>query len=373
MRRLFLVISILLLGAGSLWSQSVVIGRRNNGMDSSAIERIKQRLEGQISEQQVARQQARISVVALANGYLSSYYGQTDFSAPQWVRVHNFMQWLADNEERLNNQFHSDVKNLWDTLSEDKKEVALGTWLGMKYALDQVGRRPQDSFPIELSQEIWENPCADYAKAGKIYCSRGNFVTKVNIGLHEAIHLLPNAHDSQRGYMYGELYAVAGQVRYGLPVKNGALFSEGTRSFFAAYHNARSIELLAEYTAGIAALIDYDDIWQSKWRPSIEYHPEVLGVRVGIEIALSKDRSLQREEPLFSYSPVAEKYFETTGKVIGRKYCTERFPKHGNVRELAQYMDQCFEEHPDEILQIVAENLRPLVSPNIPPVPKGYM
>ena len=361
MRRLFLALGILVLGAGSLCSQGRAI-------DQKALQAKLKMVTEKVADK-VAEKQPPVSVTTEAKKYLAGYYERTNFSDPQWVRVRKFMQWLTSNEERLNAQFSSAMQNKWESFSAEKKEVVLGAWLGMKYAIDQIGRKPEKTFPISLSQEIWDSDCGDYADKGIIYCSKGNFVEKVNIGLHEATHLLPNV-GLRYGYVqtsYSELYAVVAQQRYGLPIKNKANLVAGTRTFLPAYQQTHSVKLLHEYAEGIAALIDYDAIWGREWSSSENNSNELLEMRLRSEVYARGMTGGSDQETSDLYSPAVGKYFHSTGKIIADKYCQE-FLKSKETDDL-----DCMDEHAEDILKIVVTQLRPLVSRNIPPVPQGYI
>ena len=330
--------------------------------------RLRQRMQAAATQWQAAN-----SVVSQADKYLSSYYGRDDFSSREWARVQDFKRWLKDNEESLNKQFAADdIGRQYNSLSAEQKEAALGTWLGMKYAVDVIGEKPNKSFPVKLEEDTWNKKDGDRADKGSISITKGSFVEKMNVGLHEAVHLMPNA-SLRYGYTsaaYGEKYAVAAQQRYGLPVKEGANAMAGARSFFPAFQAGRSGDMLGEYTEGISALIDYDNIWKNKqWDLAGPDTSQLLGKRLQEAVVSLVEKGEMTD--VEGYSPAMNKYLKSVAEAIAEDF---RKDSSGEGQEKkTELVGKYFDQHSDRVAKVAGEQLRSVASQNLPPVPKGYM
>ncbi len=313
------------------------------------------------------------SVVAQAQKYLTAYYGRRDFSAPQWVRVKNFQTWLTQNKTRLDSQFKQSLGAKWDTFPAEKQEAALGAWLGMKYAVDKIGNAPDKQFPIVLEEKIWDTECGDHSYRRNIYCSKGDFVSKVNISLHEAVHLLPYlnrryrpGHDFEDSYR--EKYTVAAQLRYALPAKKTTNYGGGTRSFFPLLNSKQALKLLNEYAEGIAALVDYEKIWASTpWPLHEDNSNESFDMRLRAVVFDKLGVSTDEESSFYSFA--VNNYFNDVGWEIAHTYCKDLPAEHDKQVE---FLHKCMDTHATEILKLASQKLKPLVSKKIPPVPDGY-
>ena len=355
---------VLCLASPLVWGQAA---------SSSSVALKKLEIKLQTATQQSVSKPTQNIVLKRAEQYIYSYYGKKDFSDPQWVRVQNFLTWLKQNETRLEQQFRAAMGDKWKQFSADKQEVVLGAWLGMKYAVEKIGGTTDKSFPIVLEEKIWNTECGDYSYRRQIYCSKGDFISKVNISLHETVHLLPYLKRTYRpGYdfedSYREKYTVASQLRYALPAKKTSNYNGGTRSFFPILKTKQKFKLLNEYAEGIAALIDYEKIWASTPWPSHEDNSnESLDMRLRTvvfdKLGVSSDNSGD------FYSPAVNNYFNDVGWQIANTYC-KNLPAERNAQ--IEFIHACMDEHAADILQLAAQKLQPLVSKKIPPVPAEY-
>lgn len=365
-RRLLITCALCLAGS-LLWGQS--------GKTPKQLTKAQQALLNELVTKRPPEAPAAAQPLVLkqAKTYLHAYYGRTNFNAPEWERVQNFLTWLTQNQTQLDQQFQKTVGAKWEQFSAEKQEVVLGAWLGMKYAVDQIGHAPGKQFPIVLEEKIWNTECGDYSSRRQIYCSKGDFVSKVNIALHEAVHLLPYLKRPYRagndfGDSYREKYTVAAQLRYSLPAKKENNYGGGTRSFFPLLDSPQAAKLLNEYAEGIAALIDYEQIWKfTPWPLGEDNSNESLDMR--LRTLVFDKLGVQKDDHQTFYSFKVNNYFNEIGFEIAKKYCNQ-LPKEKDAQ--ADYIHACFDAHQTEILALTAEKLRPLVSKQIPPVPKGY-
>lgn len=327
----------------------------------------------QASVQQQTSKPDQTIILKRAQKYIYAYYGREDFSGSEWVRVQNFLTWLKQNQTRLDQQFQTTIGDKWNQFPANKQEVVLGAWLGMKYAVEKIGGTIDKSFPIVLEEKIWNTECGDYSDRGKIYCSKGDFISKINISLHEAVHLLPylkQPYRSSYGFedSYREKYTVAAQLRYALPAKISN-YGGGTRSFFPLLKTKQKLELLNEYAEGIAALIDYEKIWASTpWPLHEDNSNESLDMRLRAvvfdELGVSSNGKNKS-----SYSLTVNNYFNAVGQQIANTYC-KNLPAEKEAQ--IEFIHACMDEHAADILQLAAQKLKPLVSKKIPPIPAGY-
>jgi len=362
MRRLLLTISVLLLGSVGLWSQTY------------SLEKID--LEKVIAESQLS-----VPIVARARRYLTSYYGRSDFSSPQWVRVNDFLQWMQSRQKELDNEY-AVLLSKRDPLSAEQEKVVLGAWLGMKYALDKIANEPYKQLGVILEEKLYETECSDYAYRGTIHCTKGDFVSKINIGLHEAVHLIPYVNFSPKElYLrrnrieddtYRELYTTIAQQRYALPVKMQNNFASGCRTFFPLFDKTHSLDLLSEYQEAIYALIDYDEIWEKEW-PLDESGQTNGSLEDAVRTVVFDEWGFwgASDQRNYFYSVRVNEFLQEIGQEVKRTWCF-KLPDRTSAVQIS-YLHSCIDEHQKEILELIAQRLRPLVSPNIPPIPKGYI
>ncbi len=308
--------------------------------------------------------------------YLYKYYGKQDFGTPSWQRVRDFLIWEKTNQPRLTQEFLSGAGKEWEQLPPDKQETLLGAWLGMKYALDRIAHRPEQEFRIVLLEETGDTPETNYVRNQTIYCSKGDFATKINIGLHQTIRLLsllgkPYPPEEEWTDFRQEKYTAIFQQRYGLPVKMTVDPIYGTRTFFPIYYHGtqqQMRDLLNGYAEEISSLIDYDRIKMRPWKLGPHDHnDESLKTRLQNEIF---SLLLYKKNPTeLLYSIRASSFFSSVGQKIIDQYCNQ-LPSAPDQQ--VSYIRHCFDEHTDEILTVFTQTLLSSVSGSLPAVPHGY-
>lgn len=358
------VVCILCLAGPLVWGQAA-------SSRATVLKNLEKKL--QAATQLSVSKPAQSVVLNRAQQYIYEYYERKDFSEPQWVRVQNFLNWLQPNQTRLEQQFQASMGDKWEQFSADKQEVVLGAWLGMKYVVEKIGGSTDTSFPIVLEEKIWNTECGDYSNRRQIYCSKGDFISKVNISLHETVHLLPYLKRSYRaGHdfedSYREKYTVAAQLRYALPAKKTTSYVGGTRSFFPLLNTQQKLKLLNEYADGIAALIEYEKIWASTpWPLHEDNNNESLDMRLRTIVFDKLGVSSHKADNFYSFA--VNNYFNDVGWQIANTYC-KNLPAERDAQ--IEFIHACMDEHAADILQLAAQKLKPLVSKKIPPIPAGY-
>ncbi len=212
------------------------------------------------------------------NRDLMSYYNRQYFQEPDhssgWYRVDNFLKWVQQNEDALKKSrvllgYEKIALNqLYLSLEDDMHRKIFWGYLGARYAFEQMGLDGDllENYPFSICSE---DRCYAIASKNSITLGathRSDYVGFFNIGMHEAVHILPlNSKRQGTSDSLPESATGKAQNLWGLPVhiKNG--FFAGVRDFRVSYQRGLSSrELLSEYAETVPTALYKKDIFKAK-------------------------------------------------------------------------------------------------------------
>lgn len=340
--------------------------------------------------EQTFKKQYTRNIVSETKQIIYKYYGKKTFDEPEWIRVKNFLTWLEDNADNLNIKFAG--KNL-NKLSEEKKILYIGAFLGAEYATNQMINK---DFDLKIS---FSDSC--YASDHGYICIKSNdFIDAINGAMHEAAHMFPFVQNPlARDRLLditenlSEEITIFAQLKYGLPmeIKDNDI-RVGTRATFLFaddnFITKHIEEIQAEYADIVYSATNFShynkDNLLSYTGGGITYVDSVLrsSVFYKIQQKVPFDKAeLNESDRAFLMNPV---YRDTVNEIMPifqpdsyNQWCTgyECYPYlYGKTSaECYEYIHALFDAHKEEIAISFFKNLKKYADKNIPPVPKGYI
>ncbi len=209
---------------------------------------------------------------------LMSYYNRQYFQdadrSSGWYRVDDFLKWLYQNESALKKSYvllgyeKVSLNQLYMSLEDDMHRKIFWGYLGARYAFEQMGLDGNllENYPFSICSE---STCYAIASENSITLGkteRADYVGFFNIGMHEAVHILPLKSKRQgTSDVLPESATGKAQNLWGLPVhiKNG--FYAGVRDFRVSYQRGVSAEkLISEYAETVPSALYKKDIFKAK-------------------------------------------------------------------------------------------------------------
>ena len=227
-------------------------------------------LQGQISKAIESAINER-TLYSFVKQELSNYYGKNDFSDPNketgWYRVDNFLKWVRNNEEKLEEECFKTGSNCWSLreIVRDKWYLEQGAYyypfwayLGTRYIADIYGfkadfKKVEFSFTCNIS-----NATSFFNRISLCIDSDEVIPSIINLGLHEATHMFP----LDTADPLSELATFFSTYNYGLPVKSqdAITFANGVRDIRRTIALRPDLDVLLEYNYYLAGLIINSDI-----------------------------------------------------------------------------------------------------------------
>ena len=328
-------------------------------------------------------------IVLESKKIIYKYYGRKNFEKPEWIRVKNFLTWLDENKDSLNIKFAG--KNL-SNLSEEKKILYMGAFLGAEYATRQMINK---GFDLAIN---FSDSC--YASDASICISATDFIDAINSAMHEAVHMFPRVQKSFSKVRklditehLSEQITIFSQIKYGLPMKetsNNILL--GTRATFIFadenFIKKHIEEIFGEYADIVYSATKYsyynkDNLLNYKWHYTyfVDYVlRSAVFYKIKQKVPFAK-AELNKYEREFLMSPV---YRDTVNEIMPifqpdsyNQWCSgyECYPYlFGKTSaECYEYIHALFDAHKEEIAISFYKNLKKYADKNIPPVPEGYI
>lgn len=329
-----------------------------------------------------------INIVDIAKHEIYTYYNRTTFEEPEWIRVKNFLTWMDQNKDTLNNNFvfymfySKDSVYFYKLSIADKKNI-IGSYLGANYITNNVLNQ---NFELQI---LLKNVCRTY-KYGGICIYAKDIVSAINSAIHETTHMLlvNNKYfigkKTEKPDILSEKATIFSQLKYALPLKinDENLLSGARANFRVANENflRRYLDhLFREYVEFVPATTEYSEYSNNL--------TSILNLRC--TEAMSVDDFLRR---ILSYKALAEYgynteltdieadfiknnvYKDTIDEVYDSIYADD-LAKLKTKSEEEIYMESfiLFEDNRLPIAKILFKNLKKYADPNIPPVPKGYI
>lgn len=325
------------------------------------------------------QQTDNVDIVQEAKEMITRYYDRNTFNGASWKRVKNFLSWMEENKDFLNASFTRRVLKL----APRYRETYIGVFLGANYATKNM----IDKW-YNLRIRIGDGNVFE-ASNGIISASNSDFITGVNVGIHEAAHLLPLVKnksengDIRDAYMYPEEIAVFSNLKYGLPVRANNDIREGTRSYFMFANNAfierNYTDILNEYSEVVYAAVNFSKYSADNFET---YGPSMDAPIRGTLSYLISDKVMENRFPedkedleyfnaIFLENPV---FMSTVNEVV----TTVINPKLNNSPDntsngIYYYTENLIRENQLPIARIFVKNLKKYADRNILPVPAGYI
>ena len=315
-----------------------------------------------------------INIIAEAKRAIYQYYGKESFEEPDWIRVKNFITWLNNNENSLNQYFLEQYPNSTSAFPNSDIEKTIFAFLGANYISQKTVNKKFD-LPIKISNE----GCYAYPSPAYICIEPYQNIEILNLAIHEASHLLlaldkANANIPSSDKLSEEI-AIFAQLKYALPVKQ-AKISHTTRTFFIfAQDDAilRKIgDIKGEYADIVYSVSDYSDydsnkILNTKIHTSLSVYKIIQLIFNGINNNyLGKNHELNEAESYYLQSPVFQNIKDDMENRL--------FPNLSEKKDYSSgYLQKILSDKEDEILFSFINNLRKYADKNIPPIPEGYV
>ena len=195
-----------------------------------------------------------------------NYYGRADFAVPNretgWYRVDDFLKWVQDNEEELQNARVTISNNkilLTDLYKENNLDIeenyaSFWAYLGARYILKIYGI-DTDFEQIKFSFASTNNTFGSTTEIVMATNTGKYFPSFINIGIHETTHKL-STFKYGKGDNLSELATFYSIYNYGLPVKNeGAEFKDGVRDLRRTIELRPDADTLKEYNYYLGGLV----------------------------------------------------------------------------------------------------------------------
>lgn len=360
-----------------------------------------------------------IDIVEKANNFITQYYGKDTFDEPDWVRVKNFLTWMNRNKSSLNAAYKPYLFKNNISFGIASTDIFIAAYLGANYVSQNIISEKFD-LPIKMAYTC-------EAKHSEMCIQSEDPLEAINIGIHEAVHLLrDNKYGEDNKRMLSEAVTVFSQLKYGVPIKNpNRDIRYGCRNTFMfadeEFVCEHETEILNEYADIALSIINYS---QYSRNPAsvlrvvgeedkviadivrILLYRKSLASTYGNGVILNKtllhDMVSDYENRLSEYDKqfLTNPFYEDTVNEIYASMFEKDLNKfvldfhreivpHFNYyyganqeedtfetrfkKEYNKYFQELFKNNLSEIANIIVINLRKHADANIPPVPEGYM
>ncbi len=306
--------------------------------------------------QQVNQTKQEIGLYNFVRKNIEQYYGNTNFKDDNkitgWYRVDKFLNWVKNNEQKLQNssfKFGTEIEDLQDYSMKDllkflsmsktaniEESQAFWIYLGARY-VEYIYDIKCNFSDFAIVKEHITNATGSQVGAQILYQreQKPNVGIKfngnkkfslpmlINTGIHESTHLIPHLM-SNTFELLPELATFYSEYNFGLPVKSNEVhsFTDTTRDVRRLHNLKPNIQFIDEYNHFIAGIVlneqlTREQILQFKYLPLLSsdvnaYIKNANILQGTISILMSRNNSFMIEGDLPSI-PVTN---QTTNGII---------------------------------------------------------
>ena len=342
---------------------------------------------GNIIKSEVVSQTAQkdIDILQFIRTKIYDYYDRTSFEEPEWQRVKKFLIFLDKNGTRLNSLFNQKYKQYFYTLSNGQKEQLMAAFWGANYLTNTF---INEDFEQKISLS---NACEAYPQGGSMCITGDDILEVLDSAIHEATHLLFFVKNKgvTTALLLSEQATIFAQLYLSLPLKPDVEeIRLGTRTWFRRNQEENFIEryydnILSEYVEAIFPITKYDkykrDIkrcfgWKRNNSMSMTKAIYLyITVKIFNKWAIDKDYYPLKLDNFLDNQLVGNTTFNDISNEVLNKFYNDENIEVNTHEELVKNIENWYTSNSVAVATIIFQELAKSASPDIPPVPKGYI